>query len=488
MSITVPMILRVARWRSAGRQGSANVTPDAAAARASRRLCAVRPAPPSTTRRAHDERVDACAHHAFLRGSGARSSTLNIVTYCSIGRSESVPVVYMTIYDNNDTILSSSARMAVQVRPISASAGNIRGNCRCERIAFHRPFSVNGSGKDYVSRVMYPALFQRVLRRAALVAALVAACAIAATVGVRLARVARPVARRPFDGNQPAVAVVAARRQPGVAHSDRQPIVAGGVRQSPLSAIRRSAISRNTQERLVAIDAETGKVVWEQPLQPVPQRRAAASRRRGRRPRSIPKPATSTSSPSAAQLICVAPDGKVLWDRSLPDEYGAVTTHGGRTTSPIIEGDKVILNALMLAWGDLNRTGNRYFAFDKKTGQTIWISSPQARHYDTNYSTPIVADHRRHARADRRRHRRRVSRAQGQHRREDLVDRSQQARDSQQRAVPRQRRLHHARRREHRHHRDGHDRRGRRDQDRRAHARMRSSGARAASCRRLPRR
>ena len=88
----------------------------------------------------------------------------------------------------------------------------------------------------------------------------------------------------------------------------------------------------------------------------------------------------------------------MLWDRSLPEEYGAVTTHGGRTTSPIIEGDKVILNALILAWGDLNRPGNRYFAFDKRTGQTVWVSSPQARHYDTNYSTPIVADHRRHAR------------------------------------------------------------------------------------------
>ena len=68
----------------------------------------------------------------------------------------------------------------------------------------------------------------------------------------------------------------------------------------------------------------------------------------------------------AAQLICVSPDGKVLWDRSLPEEYGAVTTHGGRTTSPIVEGDKVILSALILAWGDLNRTGNRYFAFDKR--------------------------------------------------------------------------------------------------------------------------
>ena len=95
----------------------------------------------------------------------------------------------------------------------------------------------------------------------------------------------------------------------------------------------------------------------------------------------------------AAELLAFSPDGKVLWDRSLPEEYGAITTHGGRTTSPIIEGDKVILNTLIQNWGpDLGRPGNRYFAFDKRTGQTIWVSSPQARHYDTNYSTPIVAD------------------------------------------------------------------------------------------------
>ena len=146
-----------------------------------------------------------------------------------------------------------------------------------------------------------------------------------------------------------------------------------------------------TQERLIALDAETGKMVWERRfslfLSDVPQHRA-----------SWASPAVDAETGNiylftvAAQLVCVSADGKVLWDRSLTDEYGAVTTHGGRTTSPIIEGDKVILNALILAWGDLNRPGNRYFAFDKKTGQTIWISSPQSRHYDTNYSTPIVAD------------------------------------------------------------------------------------------------
>jgi len=145
----------------------------------------------------------------------------------------------------------------------------------------------------------------------------------------------------------------------------------------------------STQERLIAIDAESGKVVWERRfslfLSDVPQHRASWAS-----PAVDPETGNIYLFTVAAQLVCVSPDGKVLWDRSLTDEYGAVTTHGGRTTSPIIEGDKLILNTLILAWGDLNRPGNRYFAFDKKTGQTIWISSPQARHYDTNYSTPIV--------------------------------------------------------------------------------------------------
>lgn len=169
-----------------------------------------------------------------------------------------------------------------------------------------------------------------------------------------------------------------------------------GSRSSPVAFGNRLYINSpvgdlaNTQERLVAIDAETGKIVWErrfsQYLSDVPQHRASWAS-----PAVDPETGNIYLFTVAAQLICVAPDGKILWDRSLPDEYGAVTTHGGRTTSPIVEGDKVILNALILAWGDLNRTGNRYFAFDKRTGQTIWVASPQARHYDTNYSTPIVA-------------------------------------------------------------------------------------------------
>lgn len=170
-----------------------------------------------------------------------------------------------------------------------------------------------------------------------------------------------------------------------------------GARSAPVAfgdrlyVLTASGDAATTQERLVALDAETGKVIWDRRfsiyLSDVPQHRAAWAS-----PAVDPATGIIYVFTVGAQLVAVAPDGRVLWDRSLPEEYGAITTHGGRTTSPIVTGDKVILNTLLLAWGDLNRPGNRYMAFDKRTGQTIWISSPQSRHFDTNYSTPIVVD------------------------------------------------------------------------------------------------
>lgn len=145
-----------------------------------------------------------------------------------------------------------------------------------------------------------------------------------------------------------------------------------------------------TQERLVAVDVTAGKIVWErklsQYLSDVPQNRAAWAS-----PAVDPQTGNIFMFTISAELVAFNPAGTQLWKRSLPEEYGAITTHGGRTTSPIVDGNKVILNTLLQGWGDLNRPGNRYFAFDKTTGHTIWVSGPQPRHYDTNYSSPIIA-------------------------------------------------------------------------------------------------
>jgi outer membrane protein assembly factor BamB len=144
------------------------------------------------------------------------------------------------------------------------------------------------------------------------------------------------------------------------------------------------------QERLVALDAATGKTIWEHQfpvyLTDIPAHRVAWAS-----PAVDPATGNIFTMGGNASLRAFSPDGKALWERSLVEDFGAVTTHGGRMSSPIVDGDKVIVSCLISGWGTLARGGNRFFAFDTKTGQTVWVSSPQQRHWDTNYSPAIVA-------------------------------------------------------------------------------------------------
>jgi hypothetical protein len=45
------------------------------------------------------------------------------------------------------------------------------------------------------------------------------------------------------------------------------------------------------------------------------------------------------------------------------------TTHGGRVSSPIVDGDQLIVSGLMFLWGQHSNGAHRYVAFDKTSGQ-----------------------------------------------------------------------------------------------------------------------
>jgi len=143
------------------------------------------------------------------------------------------------------------------------------------------------------------------------------------------------------------------------------------------------------QERVLALDAETGQKIWEYRFNvystDVPPRRIAWSS-------PVGDPATGVVYVFGAcnELVALSWDGKPLWSRSLTDEYGSWTTHGGRTVSPIIEGDMVIVSTVTDGFGDIASRRHRYYAFDKRTGENIWISTPGGRPFDTTYSTPVV--------------------------------------------------------------------------------------------------
>jgi len=81
-------------------------------------------------------------------------------------------------------------------------------------------------------------------------------------------------------------------------------------------------------------------------------------------------------------------DGKLLWKHSLMETLGRLTFPNGRTASPIVDGDLVITRGIMANWGAQGPAGDRFYAFDKKTGELVWSSSPGDRPKDNSFSLP----------------------------------------------------------------------------------------------------
>jgi outer membrane protein assembly factor BamB len=145
------------------------------------------------------------------------------------------------------------------------------------------------------------------------------------------------------------------------------------------------------QERVICFNADTGKLLWEHRfnvyLSDVPPHRVGWAS-----PAGDPSTGNVYVFGVGGTLISLNRDGKVLWERSLGEDFGLLTTHGGRTVSPMIDGDLVIVSGVTFQWGQHGRGAHRFMAFDKKTGETMWVSAPGGRPYDTTYAPPIIVN------------------------------------------------------------------------------------------------
>jgi outer membrane protein assembly factor BamB len=146
----------------------------------------------------------------------------------------------------------------------------------------------------------------------------------------------------------------------------------------------------NLQERVMALDADTGKVIWEYKFNlfqsDVPTHRVGWAS-----PAADPETGNVYALSGGAQVFALSSDGKKLWDRSFGEEFAAFTTHGGRTMSPLIDGDLVIVSAAVSNWGGSAARAHRIIALDKRTGEVVYVSSPGGRPYDTAYAAPFIA-------------------------------------------------------------------------------------------------
>ena len=144
------------------------------------------------------------------------------------------------------------------------------------------------------------------------------------------------------------------------------------------------------QDRVFALDFETGKLLWEHRFNvfhtDVPDSRVGWSSLA-----ADPETGYVYAHGVEGMFFCFDRDGHILWSRSLTELYGRISGYGGRTHTPVIDEDRVIISFLNSSFGSQAPPLHRYLALDKRTGEILWWSAPGGKPEDTTYSVPVVA-------------------------------------------------------------------------------------------------
>ena len=145
------------------------------------------------------------------------------------------------------------------------------------------------------------------------------------------------------------------------------------------------------QEQIACLDADTGELVWEHRYNvfqtDIPHHRVGWASLAG-------DPGTGNVFAHGVEGMVIAfdPKGGILWSRSTPEEIGRISGFGGRTATPILDGELLVVSFLSAGWGSTFIPRHRFYALDKRTGETVWLSTPGKAPYDTTYTVPVVRE------------------------------------------------------------------------------------------------
>ena len=145
----------------------------------------------------------------------------------------------------------------------------------------------------------------------------------------------------------------------------------------------------NEQERVACLDAATGDILWEHRF-PVFLTTIVSSRLGWSSPAGDPRTGYVYVHGTGGLLICLSREGKVVWQRSLTEEFGRVSGYGGRLHTPVVDEDLVILSFLSSSWGSHAKGSHRYLALDKRDGTVVWWWGGGGKPLDATYSCPVV--------------------------------------------------------------------------------------------------
>lgn len=152
----------------------------------------------------------------------------------------------------------------------------------------------------------------------------------------------------------------------------------------------RTGEGKSMQRVVACYDAEDGKLLWQEKNNvfqtTVPFSRVGWSSLAG-----DPDTGNIYMFGVDGLFICYDKDGNRLWEHSFTEEYNRFSGYGGRTCTPVIDEDLVIVNGANNSWGNMLIMKHRFFAYDKRTGELVWVSTIPEGNKNTNYSVPVIA-------------------------------------------------------------------------------------------------
>jgi outer membrane protein assembly factor BamB len=146
--------------------------------------------------------------------------------------------------------------------------------------------------------------------------------------------------------------------------------------------------AEDVQEILLCLDAKTGEKKWEKRFSDYIS--DVVYNRYG-----IGSPVVDAETgnvylqTSNGRCVAFTADGEQLWEISLMEELSRLTFPNGRTGSAAVDGPLVIFHCVTANWGTTGPARDRFYAFDKITGELVWYSSPGIRPVDSSFSMPV---------------------------------------------------------------------------------------------------
>jgi outer membrane protein assembly factor BamB len=148
---------------------------------------------------------------------------------------------------------------------------------------------------------------------------------------------------------------------------------------------------RTLQERIVSLDANTGSLVWEKRID-IHHSDVAPNRAGWATPAVDPETGYVYILSSGGELSAFTRAGLPLWIRDLTEEFGFVAAENGRIASPTVDGSLAIVDGVTFDWGEHAAGAHRFLAFDKRTGDAVWVSAPEKRLLESTWSPPLITD------------------------------------------------------------------------------------------------